>query len=88
MDEFIEEVSLEDRERVRRARYRLINEGAHYDEEFRIRPPAGETRWLRSQAALFRHGDGRPWKVVGVVSDITARKEAEQAPRRNPRSLR
>ena len=50
-----------------------------YDIElsFEVRP--GEIRWLRSRGKVFRAEDGRPLRVTGATTDITARKLAEDA---------
>ena len=52
-----------------------------YDIEvsFEVRP--GELRWLRSRGKVFRGEDGRPLRVTGATTDITARKLAEDARR-------
>jgi PAS domain S-box-containing protein len=76
---WLEMVHPEDRGRVADARRRLFENGDPYEEEFRVMRPDGTLRWLHSRATLFRDADQRPWKAVGVVSDVTARKRVEEA---------
>ena len=50
----------------------------HEEEEYRIIHANGEVRWVRDSAQTTRLEDGSI-RIDGVVSDITARKEAELA---------
>jgi PAS domain S-box-containing protein len=45
--------------------------------EYRIRIEGGEYRWVRDQAIALRRSDGRVWRLVGAVSDITDEKNRE-----------
>ena len=45
--------------------------------EYRIRIGSGEYRWVRDQAIALRRSDGRVWRLVGAVSDITDEKNRE-----------
>jgi two-component system, chemotaxis family, CheB/CheR fusion protein len=63
-----------DRERVRRAAQKVIDEGSEFHEHFRIIRPDGEVRWLAG-AGKRLHPD-RPSKLAGVNFDITERKLA------------
>lgn len=47
--------------------------------EYRIICPDGDVRWLNASGQLFRDADGVPVRMLGVCSDITARKVAEQS---------
>ena len=44
-----------------------------------IRPRDGQRRWLHSVARTERDGAGRPSRVVGIIQDVTERREAELA---------
>jgi PAS domain S-box-containing protein len=73
-------VSPSERERQERALQAAIADPTKtYDIElsFEIRP--GEVRWLRSRAKVFRAEDGRPLRVTGATTDITAQKLAQEA---------
>jgi two-component system NtrC family sensor kinase len=49
------------------------------DEEFRIVGPDGTMRWLRSRAFAVENQQSPEPRLVGIVSDITAQKEAQTA---------
>jgi len=54
--------------------------------DFRILVPGG-VRWIGCRAEAVYAEDGRPLRVVGIQTDITERKEAEEALRRANRDL-
>jgi PAS domain S-box-containing protein len=45
---------------------------------FRARTGGGSLRWLEVHARAYAPGLGRPARMVGVIGDITARREAEE----------
>jgi PAS domain S-box-containing protein len=47
--------------------------------EYRIRDKAGAYRWVEDHGIANRDPAGRAIRLVGAISDITARKQAEQA---------
>jgi two-component system, cell cycle sensor histidine kinase and response regulator CckA len=58
---------------------RLLDRSGEYKEEFKIRRGNdGEIRWIYSIGELVLAPDGTPEKVVGVIQDITERKQAEE----------
>ena len=58
---------------------RAVTEGAGYEREFRVVWPAGELHWLHSKVHVLPGEDGKPAVLVGLVSDITARRRRELA---------
>ena len=50
--------------------------------EYRIRLGSDEYRWVRDQAIVLRRPDGRAWRLVGAVSDVTDEKNREAELRR------
>ncbi len=67
----------------------LLQEGRPYEQEFEIqRADDGRTRWIYSKGELIRDSDGTPARVLGVIQDITDRKNAEMALRENEYFLR
>jgi PAS domain S-box-containing protein len=75
-EDWVARVHPDDRERVRGAVRRTIEEGAPYDLELRaIRPDGGHT-WLYAHANVLR-SNGRPVRMVGASVDITERKQSE-----------
>lgn len=67
-------------ERVHQALVDLIEHGTEYNLEYEIRPADGiQPRTVTSIASLDRNARGDPVKVVGVVQDITERKQMERS---------
>ena len=60
----------------------------YYEQEYRIRLPNGEYRWLLDRARVVeRSPTGAPLKVVGIAIDIDARKRIEDALRESEARL-
>lgn len=70
----------EDLSKLGTAQERLLRagEGRREDTEFRLKHVRGEYRWLRSREVVFkRDKQGDPIQILGMATDITARKQAE-----------
>ncbi|MBI5261459.1 MAG: PAS domain-containing protein [Bradyrhizobium sp.] len=67
----------DDRERRREALERAISAGTDYSIEYRNIWPDGSQHWVDVRARPVRGRDGSIASLVGVSSDITARKRAE-----------
>jgi PAS domain S-box-containing protein len=69
----------EDQPKIRASWERaLAAPGNDIQHEYRFRRPDGEWRWIGAHARLdFK--DGHPVRTIGVIQDITARKEIELA---------
>ncbi|MBD3669576.1 MAG: response regulator [Gammaproteobacteria bacterium] len=78
-DNFINAVHPDDRQLVINAVDDCIEHGKPYDIEHRIIRSDGEVRWLSERGDVTRDNDYKPLHMLGVVQDITARKQAEQA---------
>jgi len=54
-------------------------ESDHFEHEYRIKIGGGKYRWVRDQATSLRRADGRVWRLVGSITDITEirRQQAE-----------
>jgi PAS domain S-box-containing protein len=65
------------------ARFKACVEGrtSNYESEYRLRYKDGSYRWFLSRGSSLRDETGRPVRLLGVLIEITARKEAEQAQR-------
>jgi len=46
--------------------------------EYRYRRPSGETCWLGVRAEIFLDADGKPERIIGVVRDITSRRQSAE----------
>jgi len=76
---FFQMIHSEDRERVRQAGREATLAGKPAEAEFRILRRDGQLRWIYQRADTERDATGRPLRKVGVVQDITGRKQAEAA---------
>ena len=56
-----------------------ILELGHSSHDFRFRCKDGTYKWLHEQSQVIRNDKGDPLDIVGMVLDITDRKNAEQA---------
>jgi C4-dicarboxylate-specific signal transduction histidine kinase len=52
---------------------------SYHDVEFRIVQPDGQVRWINERGVLTRDERGAPALVSGISTDITVRKQAEEA---------
>ncbi|WP_156680152.1 PAS domain-containing hybrid sensor histidine kinase/response regulator [Sphingomonas profundi] len=74
--EFIAHVEPAERAAVARASSEAVSSGL-LDIECPIRAADGSARWIAVLGRVRLDEDGTPLRITGVVSDITARKEAE-----------
>jgi PAS domain S-box-containing protein len=78
----------EDIERMERSSMQAIREGkTGYVHEFRLCLSSGEIRWL-SEDAHVQPIEPRRWLVVGVCTDVTDRKKADEAIKEQMNELR
>ena len=70
----------DDRDAAMEGERRLLTEG-HVVLEYRFRRPDGTYLWIRDDMNLVADVAGGPAEVVGSLSDITARKQAEESAR-------
>ena len=73
---WLETVDLADRARVAAAHDRL--EGGEDEVEFQIVRPDGSKRWIRSRAYPLRTRDGTIYRVAGIATDVTSRRQLEE----------
>src|SRR5918998_1265533 len=79
----------EDRERVLAADERFeAGEEERFGEEYRLVARDGRVVWVREEAVVVRDGAGEPLFWQGVIHDVTERKEADEALRKNEERLR
>ena len=77
-DDFMDSVHAEDVERVRTALEATFSQGVPYNVEYRVVTPGGERRWIAARGTLLTRRDGSPLSMTGFVTDISARKDAEE----------
>ncbi len=78
----------DDRERVEAGRRATVETGAPLDLEFRVTLPSGERLWVQFKGRGVPDDRGGLARVIGVLIDVTARKEAELALARYADDLR
>ena len=86
-DNFIDRVHPEDRERVTDAINACLQGGREYEVEHRVVWPDGTVRWLLERGDAVRDDTGEPQRMLGVVQDITARRNMEDSLRKSERLL-
>ena len=69
----------QDRQRLRRYTAALFREGGEFNFEYRIRHPDGGERWLAAVGRVVRDAQQKAVRLIGVDTDITARKRFEVA---------
>jgi PAS domain S-box-containing protein len=75
---FRNEIHPDDREAVLRAIGDAIEHDRGHHVEYRIVRRDGSVRWVEGRGQLFRDAAGRPERMVGVCTDVTERKLAEE----------
>src|SRR5262249_46124981 len=79
---FLEQIEPDDRAPTKAAVRDAASPGTPFHLVFRQARSDGEIRWFSNQGQLVRHADGRPRQILGVVSDITERRRADERHRR------
>ena len=87
-EDFYEMLHPDDRALVRNAIARAIKERGPYAAEFRMPQSDGSVRWVRGQGKVLVDQTLEPVRMVGVNTDITTRKRAEEQLRQRNRQIR
>jgi diguanylate cyclase (GGDEF)-like protein/PAS domain S-box-containing protein len=87
-DHWVKIMHPDDRERVLAEDRRTNDCGDSFATEYRQFARDGRLVWLRDEATLVRGEGGEPLYWLGVQTDVTERKEAEEAVRRSEERLR
>jgi len=67
----------DDQERIKVADRKAYREQTDLDFEYRIRTASGRERWIHQYAKITYGQDGTPVRMMGILQDITERKQAE-----------
>ena len=81
-------VAPEDRERLIALEKKSLEDRTDLDYEFRIQLPDGRQRWIHQQAKVTYDENGNHIRMLGLIQDITERKQAEQALQASERRFR
>jgi PAS domain S-box-containing protein len=85
---FLEHVVPEDRDLVEQKYRRALDEQHDWDFECRIMRRDQQMRWIWACGRLRRDETGKPTRLAGIVQDITARKQIEEALKSSERLYR
>jgi PAS domain S-box-containing protein len=72
-------LSPDHREQAREKAAQAVADRADYDIEYPLTTPAGQKRWVSARGRGVYDAGGNLIRMLGVVQDITARKDAEMA---------
>lgn len=78
-DDVLARIHPDDRATVGDALLGIARHGGSYDIEYRLLPPGGALRWIASRGRIGSSESGSASVVLGVSSDVSARKLAELA---------
>ena len=69
----------DDRLRISQAVGQHLQSNTELDVEFRLLHTSGEYRYCTARGKAWRDDNGRPFRMSGIVSDVTERKHAEDS---------
>lgn len=78
-EEWVRLIDPEDLKRIRRAWAETCDSGKDFHEQFRLIWPDGSLHWLESEGKCQCNSAGQVERVVGVMTDVTRRKQTEEA---------
>ena len=76
---FLDRVHPEDRDYVGKSLASALRQNADFGFEHRIMRPDGAVRWVSEKGTVIQDARDGNARILGVLQDITARKEAEEA---------
>ncbi|QXC61511.1 SpoIIE family protein phosphatase [Aquihabitans sp. G128] len=77
-DAFLELIHPDDRAALRGETYEALQTSGEQHNVYRTVRPDGEVRWVESWGRVLR-GNDQPYRLVGVIADITDRQRAEES---------
>ena len=77
----------EDREQVERAVRRALEDRVDYAGEYRVVLPDNTQRWVTARGRVYPDTQGKPIRMMGATTDITAGKQAEEKAQRQHEEL-
>ncbi|MFN0078188.1 MAG: PAS domain S-box protein [Prosthecobacter sp.] len=88
VDTFFSRIHPEDLARVQAAVQAHLKRRVPYDIELRLRMKAGSYGWFRARGEAERDAKGKPIRMAGAITDISASKQTEQALRESEERYR
>lgn len=85
---FLEFVHPDDRDMVNRAYLESVENKKSYDIEHRLLMADGRIKWVNEVCRTEYDSKGKPWRSIGVVQDITQRRQAEENLRESEKKFR
>ena len=82
-ENFLSAVHPDDRQIVVDGVNNCVEHGAEYNVEHRVVWPDGSVHWVHGRGDVLRSEAGEPLHMLGVIQDITERKQAEEKNWRN-----
>jgi PAS domain S-box-containing protein len=80
LEDFLARIHPDEVERVQNAFLHAILEGSDFKESYRVRHADGHYIWVEDRARVMRRdAEGVPIRVLGALTDITARRQMEIA---------
>jgi two-component system sensor kinase FixL len=76
-EDVIQHIHPDDRGTVERDVRRALADGGDYAGEYRVVRPDGSQRWLAARGRTYSDAGGKPARMVGAATDITAGIQAE-----------
>jgi diguanylate cyclase (GGDEF)-like protein/PAS domain S-box-containing protein len=77
IDDWIESVHVDDRSRIMHQLHSATTRAVDDQIEFRIVQPTGAVRWIFTRHFTLRDQRGASYRIVGVATDMTDRKQAD-----------
>ncbi len=77
-ESFVDLVHPDDRKSYLLSREAAIRGETAYSLQYRIKRPDGAVRWVRSEADVVRDEAGAALKLIGIIQDVTERRELEE----------
>jgi PAS domain S-box-containing protein len=75
----------DDRARCERTYLEAVEARRSWADEYLIRKPDGKVAWVHDETTFLTDANGKPLFLLGVLSDVTERKRAEEALRESER---
>ena len=79
--QFVARIHPDDRDKYLSPKTRLTPENPNYRIDYRLLHPNGNVIWLEANGSVFFDGKGRRLRIIGLVADVTERKQVEAAVR-------